>query len=35
MPTVICSLGRIGFVPRDVEDGALDSYEDGLGGVGS
>lgn len=35
MHTMICPVGRISFVPRNVEDGAFDRDEDGVGGVGS
>jgi hypothetical protein len=33
--TVICPVGCISFVPRNVEDGAFDRDENGFGGVGS
>ena len=35
IPTVICSIGSISFIARDVEDGAFNRNENGFRGVGS
>jgi hypothetical protein len=35
IPTVICSVGSISFIPRDVKDGAFNRNENWFSGVSS